>query len=312
MTSRHFHGGRRWLVWGGLLAAGVSLAGFAGRFGWLFELASHFRAQYCLILLTLAASLSRRRRAIAVGFAAVAALNLFPILPLYRTPAALAAAPAVRLLSLNLNYVNTAHRQVIELLTESEPDVIVLQEFTTRWEQALQGALARYPYRLTAPREDPFGIALFSRLPLQEPAILYLGAAGLPSVSAVVDAHGRIFTLLGTHPLPPYTPARARLRDQQLAAAAAWLRARRPPVVLAGDLNMTPWSPAFQRLLRETGLHNSAVGWGIQPSWPAGLPLLGIPIDHCLHSPAIVIHQRRLGPAVGSDHYPLLVDFALP
>jgi endonuclease/exonuclease/phosphatase (EEP) superfamily protein YafD len=38
---------------------------------------------------------------------------------------------------------------------------------------------------------------------------------------------------------------------------------------------------------------------------------MSVPIDHCLVSPEITILDRRLGPAVGSDHYPLIVDFII-
>jgi endonuclease/exonuclease/phosphatase (EEP) superfamily protein YafD len=41
------------------------------------------------------------------------------------------------------------------------------------------------------------------------------------------------------------------------------------------------------------------------------LPVLGIPIDHCLVSEEIrVIAHRRL-PAFGSDHYPILAELAI-
>ena len=65
----------------------------------------------------------------------------------------------------------------------------------------------------------------------------------------------------------------------------------------------------FRLLLRRTGLRDSARGRGVQPTWPAGSPLLAIPLDHCLHSPDIAILQRRIGGDVGSDHYPVIVDF---
>ena len=52
-------------------------------------------------------------------------------------------------------------------------------------------------------------------------------------------------------------------------------------------------------------------GYGFQPSWPANNRLLRIPIDHVLHSPEIVIHDRVIGSTVGSDHFPVLVDFTI-
>ena len=91
-----------------------------------------------------------------------------------------------------------------------------------------------------------------------------------------------------------------------------WQRSARPPILLCGDLNLTPWSPVFWRFLRRSGLADSSRGFGVQPSWPVGKPWMSVPLDHCLVSPEITILDRRLGPAIGSDHYPVWVDFTLP
>jgi len=36
-----------------------------------------------------------------------------------------------------------------------------------------------------------------------------------------------------------------------------------------------------------------------------------VAIDHCLVSPEIAIRDRHIGPDVGSDHFPVVLDFAL-
>lgn len=83
------------------------------------------------------------------------------------------------------------------------------------------------------------------------------------------------------------------------------------PVLLLGDLNVSPWSPYFRRLLRESGLRDSSQGRGVRPTWPTFNPLMLIPIDHCLYSPGIAIVNRQTGPHVGSDHFPVIVDFVI-
>ena len=83
------------------------------------------------------------------------------------------------------------------------------------------------------------------------------------------------------------------------------------PVLLLGDLNITLWCSHFKRLLRASGLRDSSQGRGVLPTWPVDLPILLVPIDHCLHSAGIYITRKRTGPKVGSDHYPLMVDFVL-
>ncbi|NET13198.1 MAG: endonuclease/exonuclease/phosphatase family protein, partial [Okeania sp. SIO1H6] len=94
------------------------------------------------------------------------------------------------------------------------------------------------------------------------------------------------------------------------------------PVILAGDLNITMWSPDYHKLEQETGLRNSRLGFGIIPTWPARfnnsvlLYILSrffqIPIDHCLISSEIKVvnvnTRANSGLNLGSDHLPLITD----
>jgi endonuclease/exonuclease/phosphatase (EEP) superfamily protein YafD len=100
-------------------------------------------------------------------------------------------------------------------------------------------------------------------------------------------------------------------RNDQLEKLAQLVRDQKKPVLLVGDLNVSPWSSYFTRLLKNSGLKNSMKGFGFQPSWPSNTSFLRIPIDHVLYTPEIVIRNRAVGPDVGSDHLPVIVDFAL-
>ena len=164
---------------------------------------------------------------------------------------------------------------------------------------------------IAEPREDNFGIALFSRILLTNVAVMELGAAGVPSITASAVVSGREVLLFGTHPLPPGTSEYARLRNEQLREIAAAVRDRREPVVVFGDLNVTPWSPYFRELLREGRLKNTSQGRGLFASWPAGLPLVRIPLDHCLVSESVQVVSKRLGPQVGGDHLPVIIDLVV-
>ncbi|MCB0060965.1 MAG: endonuclease/exonuclease/phosphatase family protein [Caldilineaceae bacterium] len=110
-------------------------------------------------------------------------------------------------------------------------------------------------------------------------------------------------------------------RNPDLALGSSWrevaegyhvrsLRIENGPLIVAGDFNVTPWSPRFQRLLREARLKNSMRGFGMQNSWPSVLPLpLGIPIDHALHSPSLTTLDRKTVRVAGTDHAMLVVTF---
>lgn len=100
------------------------------------------------------------------------------------------------------------------------------------------------------------------------------------------------------------------MRNEQLTALAQFVTDIRGPIVLLGDLNTSPWSFFFRRLLEQSGLRDSAKGYGVQPTWPSFFRPARIPIDHCLHSPDMVVTDRRVGEAFGSDHLPLIVELA--
>jgi len=139
----------------------------------------------------------------------------------------------------------------------------------------------------------------------------YLGTASLPSVAAEIVSGDRRIALLATHPLPPAGGLRARYRDEQLQAVAAWTRDQDGDAVVLGDLNITPWSPVFGDFLQASGLRNSAEGRGLGGTWPAFFPPLLIPIDHFLHTDEVLVIRREVIEAEGSDHLPLLVEFGL-
>jgi endonuclease/exonuclease/phosphatase (EEP) superfamily protein YafD len=83
-------------------------------------------------------------------------------------------------------------------------------------------------------------------------------------------------------------------------------------VLVMGDLNATPWSRPFRRLLRRSALCDSRAGFGVQASFPAASTLLRLPIDHLLASCGVGVRARRIGRDVGSDHLPVIVDVVVP
>ena len=161
------------------------------------------------------------------------------------------------------------------------------------------------------PREDNFGIALYSKYPLVQSEIRQVGEADVPTVIAELELPDGRLTVIATHPLPPGGPEYSRLRNDQLARLPGIVKQASSPVLLLGDLNATPWCSHFKRLLSQSGLRDSSQGRGVLGTWPTYFPILLIPIDHCLHTAGVHVVGRAAGPKIGSDHYPLVVDFVL-
>jgi endonuclease/exonuclease/phosphatase (EEP) superfamily protein YafD len=150
------------------------------------------------------------------------------------------------------------------------------------------------------PREDDFGIALYSKLPFTKCNLVELGQAGVPSIVAEFDIQGQTLTVLGTHALPPIDNAYSWFRNNQIEAVAAYLASVTGLKVLLGDLNMTPWSPYFGALLSTAKLVDSSRGRGLELIWPTNHIWIGrIPIDVCLVSEEIIVTETKIGANVG-------------
>jgi endonuclease/exonuclease/phosphatase (EEP) superfamily protein YafD len=300
------------LAGGGVGAA--SMLGFLGAQWWALDLLAHFRVQYFILLTVVAvALLALQRWRSAIVFTVLALVNLAVIAPLYfgRTDAGPGSAKPIRVMLLNVNTRSGDIQRVVKLIPEVDADIMVLEEVDERWLAGLRSVTNAYPHSTLQPRPDNFGIAVFSKFPFRRARVESIGDADVPSIVARIQAPRGEFEIIATHPVPPMGDHLSRARNGQLDALAERARAAEPPVLLLGDLNITPWSPHFGRLLERSGLRDSERGHGVQPTWPAFNPLLRIPIDHCLHSPGIEILSRRIGPAVGSDHYPLIVEFVI-
>ncbi len=216
--------------------------------------------------------------------------------------------PAVRLVLLNLFALNTSVDRVVKFLLGTNADVLVLQEVSERWLSDLRDVVAEYPYCKSVILERGFGIMLLSRLPVDAADVVRIIPNGLPVVVARLHCDGQLLTVVSAHPLSPVNPRRLRLRNELLTALAGFTKSLTGPVMLLGDLNTTSWTPAFRRLIRESGLRDSRIGFGIQASWPARAGWLRITLDHCLVSDGVAVRLRKLGPHVGSDHHPVIVD----
>lgn len=307
-----------------LILAICSIAGFFSSTGHIPELLSHFRLQYVigsLICLTIFALQRDKYRSLAAGLLLV--INGSTIMPLYlgapskpvsETPLEpVSIKDTHKILLSNVNSSNHEHQRLIDLIQQESPDVLVLLEINNAWLNSLQTIKTTYPFEKAIARNDNFGIAVFSKLPIDRAEIRSWGKSGLPSLALDYQWQGEGITLLATHPLPPITKDMIQQRDTQLLQAAAGAAQQNGPVIMLGDFNITPWSSTFNLATELTGLKNCRNGFGILPTWPAQfeLPLLMIPIDHCLVSEEIVVSDIHTGKDIGSDHLPLIMELQL-
>lgn len=314
--------GRRIVILTILLAVFAVLAQLAEVY-WAFELLTHFTWHYVLAGIVFAILLlwSRRRRWAIVAI--IIAVVHIPFIPGYeglqRTVAGnIGVQEELRILQFNIGSRNTRTEEFYTWLAsqEQQPDIVILIEATTRLEPVINRMKnSDWPNVLAEYHEDNFGIAVLSSIDDSVSSVEEVGDPFLPSIAirGFTRQYSIPFSILATHPPPPVTSSLAEARNRQLEACSQWVSneaaANR---IIAGDLNITVWSPVYNELLQGSGMSNAQAGFGFGGTFPSWLPpIFGIPIDHTLVTPNIAVLDRETGPGLGSDHRPVTTTLLL-
>lgn len=301
------------LVVPALLVTAAAVAGFGGAWWWTFDLLSNFRPQYAVVgtVLGIALIVGRWRKTGAV-VTAVGLVNaaLVGILWLPVSDAPAPAGETFTVMSFNVRAANEARAGVFDYIARVRPDVVFLHETTRLWEDA--AIVSDLDYEIYTVGQPGL---IFSTMvlapPGSEPESFGFATAEPRAVEVVFEVGGQRVHVLGIHPLSPITAERAAIRNAQLEWAADWAARTPGPRIVTGDLNATQWSHAWRSFVGSTEMLDSTRGFGLQPSFPVdGNPLVRVQIDQLLHSPDLVTVDRRLGPQLGSDHAPLVVELA--
>jgi endonuclease/exonuclease/phosphatase (EEP) superfamily protein YafD len=304
-----------------LAAAGLGLITaftFAARLGWAFDLFSHFRLQYVVAALALSvAALAVRAHPTAAVLAAVALVHGWAIKDLWWGGAANAAPGGVplRVVSANVLSQNRTPEQVLEFIRAADADLVVLIDARwDTWRPVFSALGALYPHhspQVSRALLPP--VILFSRHPIVDSELVRPPRGRRPYLVAEVVIGGATLVVAGVHPSSPSPrePSNTRRRNRELDHIGAIARDTDRPVIVAGDFNTTPWSPYFQDLLAVAGLRSAALGHGYIGTWPTWFWPALIPIDHVLLKGPLAATTVRRGPAVGSDHYPIIADLRL-
>ncbi len=303
------------LAWA--LAAGSlvhPLATWLARLDWRADLVAHFREPALALSLLAAAAMARVRRPVAVGLGLLAlgqgwglALCSWP----NPVPPDSRSLAGLRVLLANVLVENEDRDALIRLIRRELPGVVGVLELSRGWSETLEAVRRDYPHRYEFPDDDSGrGIGLYLRL--RPPSVEFIPAlapGGMPAIHALIEFDGRPRHLWLVHLVSPFERPAGLPLGREFDALAARVRDHGGSTLVLGDLNTTDGSPHFGRFLASSGLRDSRLGFGRQPSWPAWSPYR-IALDHAFLSPDLAVRGRRLGPAIGSDHFPLILDVA--
>jgi endonuclease/exonuclease/phosphatase (EEP) superfamily protein YafD len=206
-------------------------------------------------------------------------------------------------------YDNPTPEQVLSLIGRVKPDIMTFDEVSAKWRGEITKISATYPYQFfCSPRRGASGTAIISRRPFRTDTKPHCFSGGVMAVASI-ELGGPAFQVGALHltwPWPFHQPGQLELLRPALSTLG-------DTVLLAGDFNATAWSAAMRRIEADGGLTH--IG-GIGPTWlDAHLPdvlrrYAGLPIDQVLSKGEVEIISAKTLESVGSDHLPVLVEFA--
>ena len=305
----------------------ATLAGRAGRVGWLLDLFSHYVVYYAVAALVVGmTAVFFRRWVVAVLALLVLLVNGLLLTPQFfqQTPAAGAHGRPLSIALVNILHKNRDRDSALAFIRSCDSDLMIIQEIDPWWEGVIREAGTRYRFEVSEPGEGSFGMALLVHESVASDEAIEIESTDVidfadghdgalrPSIELTLKLDGRRVKILSIHPPPPMSGRLTALRDSVIRRAKDWANKQTVPHIIIGDLNTTPWSYAFKTLVGDGELVSSQVGRGNQGTWPTMLPVpWKLPIDHCVYSGQWVCLKREVGAQTGSDHLPLLVTVAL-
>lgn len=220
-----------------------------------------------------------------------------------------------------------SEKRIAEVIAVLEVDVIGLQELDLNRRRSAgvdQAALIadqlgwhRFFHPALRREDEQYGDAILSRYPLK-----LRKAQGLPSVTTricpesraaiwmEIETPGGAVHVINTH---LGLGRRERFMQAQLLAGPEWLGSvpTSDPLILLGDFNSLPTSPAFQILARQLRDVRTLVNPAPSlKSFPTRLPLLAV--DHILVNEYFGVNSVRIvrnaQTKIASDHFPVVAD----
>jgi endonuclease/exonuclease/phosphatase (EEP) superfamily protein YafD len=278
----------------------------------VFDLFANFRVQYLglFAICAIALTITRRRRMAVVAFLGLA-VTTASMAPYFREQThAMPSNGDFKLVTFNIWFRNDDLVPITNFLERVDADVIVLQEVNLPETDRLAGALHSYPHHVQTPNVRR-GVVIFSRTPITAVEQIEIPGRVTRITRAKVEWQGESVAIIAAHLSWPVSPDSARQRARELELIAERVRRETGPVIVAGDLNLTPWSRFFDRFVAQSGLADCASGQGIFGTWPSQVAPLRIRIDHCFASPHWFVRDVAVGPRLGSDHLPVSVTLEL-
>ncbi len=270
-----------------------------------------------LAIIALLLTLLLRARNLALIYALLLLIGGLWLVPRLLPPFGLPSAQgtALDVVSFNIFPANQREDEAITWVLAQDADLLLIQEH----DGDLPLLEEAYPHAQVI--RERTGSAIYSRYPITQYEEVTFGE--FTHQRAVIEVAGASFVVYNVHMAMPLTedtrvplPLRydSTRRDAQTRALLERVSQETQPVLLAGDFNMSEFSPIYDAIRADFTDSYRAASWGIGATWPGGaseewttpLPRL-IRLDYLWYNQGFQALSASVGPSLGSDHLPLIV-----
>jgi len=238
---------------------------------------------------------------------------IFPFTPFHKTEISNTEnnSNSLRMLTCNVRMSNENTEDLLALIRKRNPDVILLTETNQWWIDKVESLIIDYPHTILHPQENTYGMALYSKHPLENEQVKFLVEKEIPSIHTNIKVKDKTVQFIGLHPRPPVPWTNEENKDIELIKAAALTNHNLYPTVVTGDLNDVCWSQITASFKSISGLKDPRVGRGLFNTYNANIPFFRYPVDHFFVSEHFKLREIKKLPYVGSDHFPVLLEVNL-
>ncbi len=217
----------------------------------------------------------------------------------------------ISILISNVLKPNKSSDKLIELVHKKQPDMLLTLETNKRWEEELKVIQKYYPYTVKIPRDNLYGMHLYSKLKLEEIEVKYIIEVDIPSIHGYVRLNnGKKIKIHCLHPKPPSPTENptSTNRDAELLLVGRAVKKNLEPVLVFGDLNDVAWSRTTQLFQKLSGLMDPRIGRGFFNTFHTGYALLRWPLDHVFHTNDFTLIELTRLTSIDSDHFPMFIN----
>lgn len=223
----------------------------------------------------------------------------------------------ISIVTANVLMTNKNARQLISLVKQANPDILVTLETNEWWQSHLDQLEEHYRYTIKCPLENLYGMHVYSKLPLENAQTQFLVEDDVPSMHAkVILNKEQSVRLHFLHPAPPSPTENEESaeRDAELVMVAKNIEETKDaetPIIVTGDMNDVAWSRTTRLFRKISGLLDPRIGRGMFNTFHAKYWFLRWPLDHLFHSEHFTLDNITRLPGYGSDHYALYTQLSL-